>query len=105
MHAASCRIAGYSWPLGFIAMLAGWITTEQGRQPYLIYGVMRTSEGLSPAITAAQVGSSLAAFVITYCIVFSIGVYYIRRLVQHGPRGAAIEPRTELGLSSTGRSV
>lgn len=86
------RFAGYSWPLGFIAILAGWVTTEQGRQPYLVYGVLRTSEGLSPAITSAQLATSLAAIVVTYSVVFSVGVYYIRRLIGHGPQGAAIEP-------------
>jgi cytochrome bd ubiquinol oxidase subunit I len=86
------RLAGYAWPLGFIAILAGWVTTEQGRQPYLVYGVLRTSEGLSPAITSAQIAMSLATIVVTYCVVFSIGVYYIRRLIRHGPQGAAIDP-------------
>jgi cytochrome d ubiquinol oxidase subunit I len=82
------RFAGYAWPLGFIAILAGWITTESGRQPFIVYGLMRTSEALSP-VTAGAVASSLAAFVVVYLVVFSIGVYYIRKLIRRGPQGAA----------------
>jgi cytochrome bd ubiquinol oxidase subunit I len=82
------RLAGYAWPLGFIAILAGWITTESGRQPYIAYGILRTSEALSP-VSAATVAASLAAFVVVYTVVFSIGVYYIRKLIRGGPKGAA----------------
>jgi cytochrome bd ubiquinol oxidase subunit I len=82
------RPAGYAWPLGFIAILAGWITTESGRQPFIVYGIMRTSEGLSP-VPAAAVASSFFAFVLVYLVVFSIGIYYMRRLIMRGPQGAA----------------
>lgn len=71
-------------PSGFIAVLAGWFVTEIGRQPYIVYGVMRTSEAVSP-VTANQVGLSLIAFVITYLLVFGAGVYYIAHLVAKGP--------------------
>jgi cytochrome d ubiquinol oxidase subunit I len=85
------RFAGYSWPAGFIAILAGWITTETGRQPYVAHGILRTEDAISP-VSGATVASSLAAFVLVYTVVFSVGVYYIRRLIQHGPKGAAISP-------------
>jgi cytochrome bd ubiquinol oxidase subunit I len=83
------RFAGYAWPLGFIAILAGWITTESGRQPFIVYGLMRTSEALSP-VAASAVATSFFAFVAVYLVVFSIGVYYIRKLIRRGPQGAAI---------------
>jgi cytochrome d ubiquinol oxidase subunit I len=83
------RFAGYAWPLGFIAILAGWITTESGRQPFIVYGIMRTSEGLSP-VAAPAVATTFFAFVAVYLVVFSIGVYYIRQLIRRGPQGASV---------------
>ena len=59
-------------PAGFIAVLAGWITTETGRQPFTVYGLLRTTESASPLAPPA-VGSSLLAFVIVYFAVFSTG--------------------------------
>jgi cytochrome d ubiquinol oxidase subunit I len=85
------RFAGLAWPLGFIAIVAGWVTTETGRQPYVAQGNLRTADAISP-VAASTVATSLAAFVITYFTVFSIGVYYIRKLIRLGPKGAAIEP-------------
>jgi cytochrome d ubiquinol oxidase subunit I len=80
-------------PSGFICLLAGWITTEAGRQPWVVYGVMRTSQALSP-ITAHQVGVSLFAFVVVYSLVFGSGVYYMIKLACAGP---ALSP--EVGRS------
>lgn len=87
------RLAGFAWPLGFIAILAGWVTTESGRQPYVAYGILRTADAISP-VSAATVGTSLVAFMFTYLTVFSIGVYYIRKLIRQGPTGAAVAPPT-----------
>jgi cytochrome d ubiquinol oxidase subunit I len=67
--------------------LAGWITTESGRQPYVAYGITRTENALSP-VSAATVATSLVAFVLVYTVVFSVGIYYIRRLVLAGPKPA-----------------
>jgi cytochrome d ubiquinol oxidase subunit I len=71
-------------PSGFIAVLAGWFVTEIGRQPYIIYGVMRTAEAVSP-VGGQPIALSLAAFFITYVVVFGAGVYYIGRLIARGP--------------------
>jgi cytochrome d ubiquinol oxidase subunit I len=71
-------------PSGFISLLAGWITTEAGRQPYVVYGVMRTSQALSP-VTAQQVSVSLFAFVAVYSLVFGTGIYYMFKLARTGP--------------------
>ncbi len=69
-------------PSGFITLLAGWITTEAGRQPWVVYGVMRMVDAVSP-LTAQQVGVSLLAFVVVYSIVFGTGIYHL--LLRTGP--------------------
>ena len=71
-------------PSGFIAILAGWFVTEIGRQPYTVYGVIRTSESVSPAILGQQVAWSLLAFVVMYTFVFGAGSYYILKLIHKG---------------------
>ena len=68
-------------PSGFVAVLAGWYTTEVGRQPYTVYGLLRTSDSLAN-VDAAAVGASLIAFIIVYFVVFGAGVFYMLRLVQ-----------------------
>ncbi|OYX14532.1 MAG: cytochrome ubiquinol oxidase subunit I [Rhizobiales bacterium 32-66-8] len=84
------RVVSYSWPLGFMAVLAGWVVTEQGRQPWVVNGVLRTADALSP-VSGAAVAFSLALFVIVYTSVFSMGAYYINRLIAKGPSGAALD--------------
>jgi cytochrome d ubiquinol oxidase subunit I len=71
-------------PAGFIAVLAGWFVTEIGRQPYIVYEVMRTSESASP-VMGPHIALSLLAFVIIYIFVFGAGSYYILRLIGQGP--------------------
>jgi cytochrome bd ubiquinol oxidase subunit I len=71
-------------PMGFIAVLAGWITTEMGRQPYTVYGLLKTVHSASP-IDAPALSMSLAAFVVVYFIVFAAGVFYVLRLMGHPP--------------------
>lgn len=71
-------------PSGFIAILAGWFVTEVGRQPYTAYGVIRTSESISP-VFAEQVAISLAAFVIVYTVIFGAGIYYMFKVFRKGP--------------------
>jgi cytochrome d ubiquinol oxidase subunit I len=71
-------------PSGFIAVIAGWIVTEVGRQPYVVYGVLRTSDAVSP-VAGPPLLVSLAAFIITYLFVFGAGVYYIIKLIRKGP--------------------
>ncbi len=83
--------AQYAWPLGFIAILAGWWVTETGRQPWVVFGILRTADAASP-VTFGAVLTSLILFVIIYTSVFSMGIYYINRLIEKGPSGAAAEP-------------
>jgi cytochrome d ubiquinol oxidase subunit I len=78
------RAAVLMGPSGFAAVLAGWITTEVGRQPYVIYGVLRTADAASP-LDAPAVAASLLAFIVVYFTVFSIGVWYILKLMGKAP--------------------
>jgi len=80
-------------PAGFIAILAGWITAEVGRQPWTVYGLMRTAESTSP-VTADGVGMSLTVYVFTYLIVFAAGAYYMLRIAAQGPDTGEPEPTT-----------
>jgi cytochrome d ubiquinol oxidase subunit I len=98
------RIRGklYDWPLlhraavmmgpaGFIAVIAGWVTTEVGRQPFTVYGYLRTAQSHSP-LDAAAVATSLLGFVATYFIVFGAGTYYLLRLMAKPPVPHETEP-------------
>lgn len=71
-------------PSGFGAVLFGWFTAEIGRQPYVVYGLLRTADAHSPVARAA-VASSLIAFFITYAFIFSFGSYYLAKLLRRGP--------------------
>jgi cytochrome d ubiquinol oxidase subunit I len=88
-------------PAGFIAVLAGWITTEVGRQPYLVYGLLRTVDAVSP-LAAPAVASSLIAFVIVYFVVFAAGVVYILRLMAQPPHHGEQGPRSEVPARAAG---
>jgi cytochrome d ubiquinol oxidase subunit I len=83
----------YFWPLGFIAVLCGWITTEVGRQPWVAYGILRTADAISP-VAPGSVLTTLILFVVVYGIIFGMGLYYINRLIVRGPQGRAIEAST-----------
>jgi cytochrome d ubiquinol oxidase subunit I len=74
----------YCWPLGFLAILSGWMVTEIGRQPWLATGILRTADASSP-ISVVTVAVSLALFVLVYCVVFSMGVMYIGGMIRKGP--------------------
>ena len=72
-------------PSGFLAVLCGWITTEVGRQPYTVYGLLRTSDSASP-LQAEAVNVSLMAFIVVYFLVFGSGTFYVLRLMSKRPR-------------------
>lgn len=75
-------------PTGFIALLAGWFVTEVGRQPWIAYNIIRTSEGVSPVL-GPYVALSLAIFVVVYTFIFGMGSYYILKLIGKGPQALA----------------
>jgi hypothetical protein len=94
---ASCRLAraqtfrAADGSLGFIAVIAGWITTEVGRQPFTVYGLLRTAESASP-LAAPAVGASLIAFVVVYFAVFGMGSWYLLKLMSRAPQPHEPEP-------------
>lgn len=79
-------------PLGFVAVIAGWVTTEVGRQPWVVYGLMRTRDAVSPSLTGGDVLASLAVYVAAYCLIFGAGLLFMARLMKAGPARAAEEP-------------
>jgi len=81
----------WSWWLGFVAVISGWIVTETGRQPWLVHGILRSADAVSP-VPGASIATTLALFVLVYGIVFAMGIYYINRLIARGPEGRAVEP-------------
>lgn len=87
-HLFDNRLLQIGWmammPSGFIALLAGWFVNELGRQPYTVYGVIRTSESVSPAIIGPEVAGSLLIFVILYTLVFGAASFYILKLIRKG---------------------
>ena len=78
------RITMLMGPTGFIAVLAGWVTTEVGRQPFTVYGLMRTSDSLAP-VEAPAVAASLIAFIVVSFFVFGAGTFYILRMMGKEP--------------------
>ena len=71
-------------PSGFGAVLIGWFTAEIGRQPYVVYGHLRTADAVSP-VSAGAVTASLLTFVVVYAFVFGFGSYYLAKLLRRGP--------------------
>lgn len=88
-------------PSGFLAVLAGWVTTEAGRQPYTVYGLLRTADSVSP-IAAPAVGSSLMSYVIVYLTVFGAGTFYILRLMNAPPDVTAQGPDPDKPIRAAG---
>jgi cytochrome d ubiquinol oxidase subunit I len=91
------RAAVLMGPSGFIAVIAGWTTTEVGRQPYTVYGLLTTAESRSP-IAAPAVGASLLAFVLIYTAVFGVGIWYLLKMMHAAPH-AHEEPLEAVGLA------
>ncbi len=85
-------------PSGFIAVTTGWYTAEIGRQPYVVHGLLRTSDALSP-ISTGEVAGTLIAFVVVYTAVFAAGTYYLFKIMRKGPEIAEeIEAEAEPGM-------
>jgi len=80
------RLCPWVAPLGFIAVIAGWTTSEVGRQPWTVYGLLRTADSVSPSLTGANVTVSLALYVLVYLIMFPTGIAFMAALVRRGPQ-------------------
>jgi cytochrome d ubiquinol oxidase subunit I len=83
------RLVFLGFPLPFVAMLTGWYTAEVGRQPWVVYGVLRTADAVTPFLSAAAATTTLVLFGAVYAFIFSFGTYYIYRLLRAGPAGLA----------------
>jgi cytochrome d ubiquinol oxidase subunit I len=100
MRGTLTRARAYLWllclagPLGFIAIIAGWVTTECGRQPWVVYGVLRTADSTSE-VAAANVAISLSAFVFIYALLFYAFARFFRHLVVKGPQATPPESQAE----------
>jgi cytochrome d ubiquinol oxidase subunit I len=93
------RLCQWVAPLGFVAVLAGWTTTEVGRQPWTVYGLLRTADSVSPSLTGTDVLISLAGYMLAYLVIYPSGLIIMARLVRKGP-GAAEE---EINAIESGR--
>jgi cytochrome d ubiquinol oxidase subunit I len=81
------KILPWTIPLPYIAMQTGWIVAEVGRQPWIVYGLMRTSDAVSP-ISTGQVGVSLAALTLLYGLLGVAGFWLMIRSARRGPQPA-----------------
>lgn len=93
------KLCIFSAPSGFLAILAGWIVTEVGRQPYVVYGLLRTADAVSP-VTRNAVGLSLIVYLTVYSVVFSAGLYYLLAVARRGPDGDDQADAQEMPLTN-----
>jgi cytochrome d ubiquinol oxidase subunit I len=91
------RTCEYAAPIGFIAVIAGWTTTEVGRQPWTVYGLLRTADSVSPSITGWDVVLSLAGYMAVYAIMFPSGAWLMTKLVRKGISSADDTASVESG--------
>ncbi|WP_339798015.1 cytochrome ubiquinol oxidase subunit I [uncultured Hyphomonas sp.] len=94
------RLAMLMGPTGFVAVLAGWITTEVGRQPYTVYGHLMTTDSIAP-VEAPAVAASLIAFIVVYFALFGAGTYYILKMMNKLPGDVAPLPETPTRTAGT----
>ena len=99
---AYLRLLCLGAPLGFIAVLAGWVTTEVGRQPWVVYGVLRTADGVSP-VAAGNVAASLSLFVVVYAVLFYAFLRFFAFLVRCGPDAPPVGKGEVLGEERAGQ--
>jgi cytochrome bd ubiquinol oxidase subunit I len=78
-----------SFPTGFVAVLCGWFTAEVGRQPWVVYGLLRTKDAVTPSLTTGDVVFSLLVYITVYAVIYAFGFFYIYRLLRDGPAAAA----------------
>jgi cytochrome bd ubiquinol oxidase subunit I len=88
------RALVWASPLGFLAVLSGWFVAEVGRQPWTVYGVLRTADSVSP-VPGGDVLASLILFVLVYGVVFGAGLYYIAKLIKRGPDETQLAPQPD----------
>ena len=92
-------------PSGFVALLAGWYVVEIGRQPYVVYGLLRTSESVSPNIQAAAVLGSLITYAVAYAVIIGAGIWYLLALIRRGPLPHEPAPQHDEGERTPARPL
>lgn len=80
------RFGALCFPLGWVAVIAGWYLAEVGRQPWVVYGLLKTSDAVTPSLTVTHAAISLATYVVVYIVVFGFGFKYLYRLIKQGPQ-------------------
>jgi cytochrome d ubiquinol oxidase subunit I len=78
------HLCTWASPLGFIAVVAGWVVTEVGRQPWVVYGLQRTHDAVTPSLREGDVSVSLLVYIAAYIVIFGAGLYFLLRLVRGG---------------------
>jgi len=91
------RVCQYGVPLGFLAVLAGWVVTETGRQPWTVYGLLRTADSVSPSLQGWDVVLSLAGYIVTYATIFTGGYAVLSRIIHSGPAQEAEDETVQSG--------
>ncbi len=91
------RLCEFTVCLGFIAVIAGWTTTEVGRQPWTIYGLMRTADSVSPSLTGGNVLLSLLLYIAVYLVIYPVGVSIMLGVVRGGPAASESASPIESG--------
>ena len=98
------RLAVLMGPSGLLAVVAGWIVTEVGRQPYTVYGLLRTVDSASP-LDAPAIAASLVAFIVVYFLVFGAGIFYLLRMMGKTPAGGDHDPDAILPLRAAAMAL
>ena len=98
------RAALWSFPSGFVAVIAGWLTAEVGRQPWVVYGLLRTRDAVTPSLAGGTVLFSLIAYIAVYAVIYAFGLFYIYRILRDGPAEAAeaVPPTRPLAVAMPG---
>jgi cytochrome bd ubiquinol oxidase subunit I len=87
-----------AFPAGFVAVLSGWFVAEVGRQPWVVWGLLRTTDAVTPTLTGPQVLATLIGYVVVYTMIFAFGMQYIYVLLRDGPTGADIRLTGATGM-------
>jgi cytochrome bd ubiquinol oxidase subunit I len=92
------RLAQYFAPIGFVAVIAGWCVTEVGRQPWTVYGLLRTAQSVSPSLTTSDVAISLAGYMLVYLLIYPWGLALMLRIIRTRPeRSPEYAPKIKAG--------
>jgi cytochrome d ubiquinol oxidase subunit I len=85
------RLCQWASPLGFVAVIAGWCVTEVGRQPWTVFGLLRTAQSVSPSLTSADVTLSILGYAAVYLLIYPTGLILMLRLIRGGPQSAGAQ--------------